>query len=370
MKNLIVTLLSDQPIPNVQFIKEKQNKESIFLFVSTEKMEKKGVRTWIQNVCHIKEETTITKIIDQFSSSDIEKKLNEINYDIFEKIVVNVTGGTKIMSHFVTDFFKEKPDAEVYYLTGSGNIMLQVFPKTKQSPKTMSCDLTLKEYVESHGFEMKENNLSGIDSTYTQGFLQVYLDFSNTERAIINKLREFRKPNKTLKVNIIDGLLDVLCKIEFPTYNEYLSLSKYDIRYLTGDWFEEYMYHHIKKELNLSDDYIKTGITLTKEGTPNEFDVVFLWKGNLNTIECKTSIINKIVDEMNIMNDTIYKATALQKNLGLYSKFSIFTLSSKENNELKEAHFKRGELFNIDVFGREDIVNCQKITDLLKIQSC
>ena len=73
---------------------------------------------------------------------------------------------------------------------------------------------------------------------------------------------------------------------------------------------------------------------------------------------------------MNIMNDTIYKATALQKNLGLYSKFSIFTLSSKENKELKDAHFKRSELFNIDVFCKEDIVKCQKITDLLKIQPC
>ena len=370
MKNLIVTLLSDQPIPNVQFIKEKRNEESEFLFVSTEKMEKKGVGKWIQNVCHIKEETTITIIIEEFSSSDIEKKLNEINYDVFEKIVVNVTGGTKIMSHCVTEFFKEKPDAEVYYLTGSQNNLLQVFPKTKQSHRTLSCDLTLKEYVESHGFEMKESSLSGIDSTYTQGFLQVFLSFSDTERAIINKLRDFRKPGKSLKINVVDGLLDVLCKIDYPTNDEYLTLSKYDIRYLTGDWFEEYIYRHIKQELNLSDDYIKTGITLTKQGTPNEFDVVFLWKGNLNTIECKTSIINKIVDEMNIMNDTIYKATALQKNLGLYSKFSIFTLSSKENNELKEAHFKRGDLFNIDVFGREDIINCQKITDLLKIKPC
>ena len=370
MKNLIVTLLSDQTIPNVQFIKEKQNGETVFLFVSTSRMEEKGVRIWIQKVCDIPVDMTITKIIDQFSSTDIENKLSEINYDSYDKIIVNVTGGTKIMSHFVTEFFKEKPDAEIYYLTGTDNNILQVFPKTKQSQKAISCNITLKEYVESHGFEINEGKMSGINADYSQGFLSSFLGFSDNERTIVNKLRDYRNKN-SFKVSEIDGLLDILCAINFPTNDYYLTIRKNQIKYLTGDWFEEYIYHRLKSELNLSDDYIKTGITLTKGNTANEFDVVFLWNGKLYTIECKTSIKNKTKDgEQNILNDTIYKATALQKNLGLYSIFSICTLSSKENGEVRENHLTRGKLFNIEVFCKEDIITCQSIAKLLKLKQC
>ena len=144
MKKLIVTLLSDQPIPNVQFIKEKQNADTYFLFVSTQKMENKGVGKWIRKVCNISTEKVITIIIDQFSPTDIENHLNKITYDKYEKIIVNVTGGTKIMSHTVTEFFKEKPDTEIFYLTGLDNKIIQVFPKTKQPEKCMTNSVSLK----------------------------------------------------------------------------------------------------------------------------------------------------------------------------------------------------------------------------------
>ena len=77
-----------------------------------------------------------------------------------------------------------------------------------------------------------------------------------------------------------------------------------------------------------------------------------------------------MAEEMNILNETIYKVTAIQKNLGLNSKFSVFTLSSKLNNEVKATHLERGKLFNIDVFSREDIVESQSIARLLKLKSC
>ena len=65
--------------------------------------------------------------------------------------------------------------------------------------------------------------------------------------------------------------------------------------------------------------------------------------------------------DMNILNETIYKATALQKNLGLHSKFSIFTLSTK-NDEVKELHLDRGRLFNINIICRQEILECDNLT--------
>ena len=371
MKNLIVTLLSDQPIPNVQFIKEKQNADTYFLFVSTQKMEDKGVGKWIQKVCNIPTETSNTIVVDQFSPIDIESKLNEISYDEFDDIIVNVTGGTKIMSHTVTEFFKEKPDTEIFYLTGLDNIIIQVFPKTKQPEKSLIKTISLKEYIESHGFEMRESRLSGIDPTYTQSFFNYFIEFNDDEIRIINQLRGNR--GKTAGMNEIPGIKDFFLKIKFPLSDENFTLiNKKEIKYLTGDWLEEYVFFRLKQELPIIDENLKTGITLIKNKILNEFDILFLWNGSLYTIECKTSIkyTSNEEKEENFLNDTIYQATALQKNLGLYSKFSIFTLSSKEKNEVKETHVERGKLVNIDVFCREDIISCKSMIELLKLKLC
>ena len=215
---------------------------------------------------------------------------------------------------------------------------------------------------------MRESRLSGIDSTYTQRFFNYFIEFNDDEIRIINQLRG--KRGKTAGMNEIPGIKDFFRKIQFPLSDENFTLiNKKEIKYLTGDWFEEYVFFRLKQELSI-DDNIKTGITLIKNNILNEFDIVFLWNGSLYTIECKTSIKSKsgTEEEINILNDTVYKATALQKNLGLYSKFSVFTLSSKEKNEVKETHVERGKLFNIDVFCREDITDCQSIAKLFHLK--
>lgn len=357
-KNLIVTLLSDQTIPNVQFIKDKQNKDTFFLFVTTTAMEKKGVRTWIQKVCKIPEDKVYVTNVDQFSIVDIESKLNEIDYDEYDKIYVNVTGGTKIMSHAATDFFKEL-GAEIYYLTGA-NKVIQVYPKKKQPERVILNEVTLDEYLESYGFNIREGRLSGIPFEYTSIFLKLFVNLHDSERRILNELRS--KRDKRVEIKGVSGLQDFICNIKFPVSDkDFFYLNKNEVKYLTGDWLEEYVYYRIKNELCIKNENIKTGVILDKNGVSNEFDVIFLLNGNLYIVECKTSIVNKMTENMNILNETIYKATALQKNLGLHSKFSIFTLSSK-NDEVKELHLDRGRLFNINIICRQEILECDNLT--------
>jgi hypothetical protein len=367
MANLLVTLLSDQTVPNVQFIKEKQNLETDFLFVSTQKMERKGVRNWIQNVCNIADDKATLIIVDEFSLEDIEKKLNGLNYTQYQNIYVNVTGGTKLMSLGATDFFRTK-NADIYYITGTE--CNHFFPKDRARKAPLVNNISLTDYLKSYGFELKESRLSRIDFSYTKVFMQKFLQFGDKERCVINKLRE-QRGKKSVLLSEIKDLPDFLCQIGFSVADpQGLSISKDYIKYLTGDWFEEYVFYKLKQELAISDENTKTGITLIKEGIPNEFDVIFLWKGTLYTIECKTSIINKSVETMNILNETIYKSTALQKNLGLFTKSFIFTLSSKNSNEVKENHIERAKVFGVQVLCREDIVNCQNIVALLNLPPC
>lgn len=359
MKTLLVTLVSEQTIQNVRFILEKRNNETDFLFISTIKMEDKGIKSWIQKVCNI--ENMITKVVDQFSLDDIETKLNEVDYKAYNNILVNITGGTKIMSLATADFFKKlnaELNVEIFYLTEKNSI-LQIYPKKEIMEQKISKPIALKEYIESHGFLMNEKKMSGIGFEYTKKYFKLYSRDNDKYHETIEKLREYRDTNNKEKINGVEKLSEFINDIEYPQEK----LDKYDVRYLTGDWFEEYIYYSLKEELLIPEENIKTGVTLIKNNIQNEFDVIFINQGKLFTIECKTSILNGV---NSILTDTIYKTAALQKNLGLYSNFSIFTLSSKDNKEVKETDLDRAKkLFNIGVFCKEDIEDCTSIHTLL-----
>ena len=105
---------------------------------------------------------------------------------------------------------------------------------------------------------------------------------------------------------------------------------------------------------------------LNKKGVLNEFDVLFLHKTQFFAIECKTSIIDE--NGRSITNVTIDKSTALQKKLGLFSRFTIITLSSKESNEVKQANIDKAESLGIKVFCLEDILNANSISEMLKLK--
>jgi hypothetical protein len=364
MKNLIVTLLSEQTIPNVQFIRyiqEKLKKEDISygqLFVSTKQMEDKGVGNWICKVCEITNLQSI--IVEHNSLSDIQMQLTEKCPDA-ETYFVNVTGGTKIMSMGVSDFFKEKINARIYYI--DGNKCWLNFPENQRFNNELADNINLKEYVESYGFELQETRISGINYEYTKQFLQYFIKFGENDRQIINQIRE--KRDRTVVIKEIGGLQDFLCTINFPLADKnFFTLGKNEVKYLTGEWFEEYIYFRLNEEKVIKNENLKTGTHLKKNGVDNEFDIIFLYKTRFYAIECKTSILGYFG---NLVNETIYKSTALQRNLGLFSNFNIFTLSSKESNDVKPIHLKRANDLNIKVFCREDIMNCEKLSDLLNL---
>jgi hypothetical protein len=354
MNTLLVTLISDQTIPNVQFIKDKQDENTCFLFVSTQKMEEKGVKSWITKVCNIGEDKTITIVVDQFSLNDIENKLNGLNYDDYNKLIVNVTGGTKIMSISVTDFFKSK-NADIHYVH-NGKKYSQIFPK--QNDIEFKVKLSIAEYLSSYGIEYRESKIE-INQEYTVSFLDKYLNLTEVEKKTIielnnvrNERGEYKKWKKCVdNIGDIQGLADFLNIIDFPSKN---SLSKAEVKYLTGDWYEQWCYFKIKEKFQIADDYIKTGINIKNaNGIDNELDIVYMFDGNFCVIECKTDIISLTGD--NILTEAIYKQGALKSNFGLTVQPRIYTLSSKESKAVKDSHINRAEDFKIIIKCKEDL---------------
>lgn len=365
MKTLIVCILGYRMVPNIQFIKEKQTPEADFLFICDPEMEEKDVRADIKKTFNINRNELPPIVVDEYDAYALEEELKRRYLEDYDRIMVNVSEGTVVVMNTVIEFFKDFA-ADIFYIPDTIDYVFQIFPKRKQGKTAIKNKINLEEYVTSHGLEMRGGRVSGIPLSYIQKFLILYLERENPRWWTIAKIRPYRQKNYQYKIDKFPELRYFLAEIDFPLNDSsWQYINRDEIGFLTGDWFEEYVYHIIKDEFNISDENIKTGISLNKDGVVNEFDVMFFYNGILYTIECKTSIKDR---EYNTMNEVIYKVKALQNNLGYSSDCNIFTLSSRENGEVRSFHIERGSVFNIDVYCREDILGCKDISKMLKIR--
>lgn len=381
MKNMLVSLISDQTIPNVQLIKEFDYQIDKYLFITTSSMEKKGVRNSIIRACKIDESKLLEQIeVDQFSFDDIENELDKIDFEGYDRIVVNLTGGTKVMTLAAFDYFKEV-GAEIYYVTGHEDELIKVSPgRTKKKEKIRS-SVNVSEYLESYGFTITQTEESGIDTSYSKTFFDLFTNnkldkYSN----LINLLRTKFRSKNSLKLSSIDGLEAFINEIDFPLKDRNKEkMNKYEVKYITGEWFEEYVANRVKEELNLTEEFIATGLQITKknrrgENVPNEMDVVFVFKNKIYVIECKTSVFydeeqaDGTFKSKSIIGETLYKSDSLKQGLGLFTNTFLFILDSiSDNNQKLKTHLERADLFNIKVVDKDAILNAERMIDLLNL---
>ncbi|MDR1793737.1 MAG: DUF1887 family protein [Bacteroidales bacterium] len=385
MRYLIVTLLSDKKTnQNVQFIKYiQENKckadQTKHWFISTSAMAKKGVGKWIRKVCEIPDENLILSIVHSSEIWDIEKTLKERSianfFDKYDQIFVNITGGTNVMAIAVFNFFKTIRNANIYCIDDDKCRL--VFPKKDEilaeNINLQEADnISLQEYVEGHGFELTEEWSSDIDTDYTKQFFLKFVNFGEKERKILDELRrrgsqhftsKFSK-TKSIGLNEVVYLEKFLDQIEFPRKSVTIDID--ECYYLTGRWFDEYIYIRLKEEGIIKGENIKKNVKLKEKGTENqnEYDVIFLHQTKFYAIEGKSYVSQR--DE--IFDKAIYKAAALQSNLGILSKFYIFTLTPRESDNVTDHLMNMAKFLNTNIFWREDIINCKSISELLGLK--
>lgn len=357
MKTLLISLVSDQTLPNVQLIKELKKDVDDYLFITTEGMEKKGCRLWIERATEIKN-LLPPCVVQQFSFDDIITKLDEIDFTSYNRLIVNLTGGTKIITLSAHDYFKEL-GAEIYYVTGTNNEYIKIFPGRKKQVKQFKQKITIDDYLKSYGFESQSTEDSRISDEYTRHLFDKYCE--NQFEDHVEALTILRgKRNKGLKdiLGASQFVAVFLSYIDFPIVDN--QLSALEVNYLTGEWLEEYIGERIKEELGLSEEEILIGVKLEKElpskqvnsarellgedaplkekSPDNEIDVMFTYNNRFYTVECKTSIIDirefgqnedgsTRTKEVNILGETIYKADYLKNRFGLFAHSTILSLT-------------------------------------------
>ncbi|MDY0315939.1 MAG: DUF1887 family CARF protein, partial [Bacteroidales bacterium] len=335
---------------------------SDYLFISTNAMERKGTRNWIEKATQIKKSNNPI-IVNEFSYEDIQRKLNEYDFQNFGKIIVNLTGGTKVMTLATHDYFKEK-GADIYYVTGFDKKYIKIFPGKIKSEYTLTQSLSVEDYLVAYGFNIKKVESNHFDRDATTAMFKLFTsDLLSNYLSTINSLRQYRK--KGVNKNNFNDDIKIFIKNLGVKFENDDSLTSNEVKFLTGEWFEQYVYNEVKSSFNLDDNKIMMGVTLNKDvldretevikdlldvdevkpiNPNNELDVIFMYNGRIYIIECKSSIISIIPKEVvvngevetkqkeiNILGETIYKSDSLKTKFGLFANSFIFTMTDISN---------------------------------------
>ena len=336
MSRVIVSIISEQTIPNYIFIKEKYIIGDELLFISSQKMEPK-IEWIVSTLGYVN--CKIAKIL--LVENEEEKwfrMCNKIRSGLSKntKYIVNLTGGTKYISMAVLSVF-EGYDTDFLYIPFPKNDILIL---KNDQPLKLNYRVNINEYLSLYKVLKKENPIQ-LTSTieYTTTFFE-YFTSEKTNKSdfeILDKLRDYRdkgikdigevqnNEQKNEKMRQINGLIDYLKEIQFEP-NSINQLSKHEIQYLTGGWFEEYIFNKIKMDINPQDIALGLKINRTRNPFLNDLDVVFTLGNKLFVVECKTGILNT-----KMFNETVYKATALKETLfGLPGNTFIFSLGASD----------------------------------------
>lgn len=256
---------------------------------------------------------------------------------------VNLSSGTRLMSIAVQQVL-EKFDSKFYFMPLDRNAIIhsQIDDNNDNNDDIVSeikHTLGIDEYLRINGISCSRKELSQ-PKEYTEHFFDMFTNnrFSSGDYDILERLRKLR--DRHISIANECGLREFLNYICFTPASAD-KLSPIEIQYLTGNWFEEYIYHIIKQSINPADIAVGVDIQREKSQDHNDLDVVFTYKNRLFAIECKTG-----VGKASLYHQIVYKACALKEALlGVRSNAYIFSLNEDHKDRLKQTARNMGITF-------------------------
>jgi len=382
MSRVIVSIISEQTIPNYIFIKEHFKIGDELLFITSDKMKNK-IECITSTLGYLN--CQVSKVV--FDSNEEEKwrKMcirirNSVTNN--KKYIVNLTGGTKYMSMAVQSVF-ESYDSNFYYIPFPKNKILHC--KEELESELLDYRVSINEYMSLHKVNYKNKNRV-IEKEYTDKFFSYFTDnnFDYNDKQIINGLRQYRDLEKvsnsyrlskkidisTIELGVIKknrtfpailNLNSFLKKIDFPIKEDGV-IREDEIQYLTGGWFEEYVYNAVIERVEPTDIKLGIDIVQNENTNKNDLDVVFTFGNKLFVIECKTGISKTIEKgEEAMFKEIAYKAATIKGTLlGLPGNSFICSLS--EGNEKFK---KTAKNMGISFYDKSYFVNKEKFDEFI-----
>ena len=389
MAKTLVSIISAQTIPNYVFIKDYFEQNDRLLFFTSSTLSKP--LDYILNALKIERENVDVCPLSEENWEEMRNQIaSVINPDA--RYIVNTTGGTKYMSMAVWEEFRKHKKTDFVYIPHPKNIYLRTHDKSTPIQQRVS----IKEFMavtKAVEYSVKQCTKT---KEYVNQFFNLFQSFTQDEMMLIEKIRKNFRNQKfeiedvmlveqqaTSKVTNqgkntekkyyfeqIPNLSSFLERINFPhTANR---LSNADIEFLTGGWYEEYMYHLIEEKVQPDDIALGVFIKQTDETNTNDLDVVFTKGNKLFVIECKTAITklqfeDKVVKgQEGMFKEIAYKAATIKASLlGLPSESYICSLT-ESGDKFRDIAKKLGIVY----YDKQFFTNPEKqesfIQDILK----
>ena len=349
-KTIVNIITEDNPIPAYLFIKEKYEEGDKLMYISAKDTEDDlDSLSELFNVpaTHI-EEIVLKNDMDEFTYEKICRTVithlkHGINY------CVNLAGGTRYMALAVQQVF-ERFGAEFYYVQIEENIMVKsIFDNSINDDDDyfypIRHRMKIGEYLKTHEIthDLREGSHKPIRSEVQADIIFDMFarqELSQHDYDTLEQLRTYYRNRR--RVRIID--LEVYSNPQeaVPYLTEFLEhigfvprvskfLFKDELEYLTGGWFEEYVYYFVQRYIKPQDLALNVKISRGGVKHNNELDVVFTKGNKLFVIECKTGVQTE-----RLFNEIVYKVCAVREALlGVLSYSYIFSLKRDDTDVLK-----------------------------------
>lgn len=326
----------------------------------------------------LKEHEVIAEIEDAAPDSGLER-IYEFAMLVAEKIqaqypgaemTVNVTGGTKLMSLGLIEYFRG--DAQRMIYTDTAHQVIESLPDARghyPATQLMTDVLNVKQYLSAQQFQVtriRSDQKAWKDSVNTRKSLckklgegaAVLGDFIGVLNkaaglALDNRGETLLQPEQTLPTVPRGGWEAML--IEMDTRNllawkrgttSVTFLNVEDTRFLSGGWLEEYVWHILKDNGAFDVHLGIEGNWLRGKGSKNELDVLATKTNRLLYVECKTLTHREGKD-----SDLAYKADSLGHDLrGIFGETWLVTARPPTDNLLDRAHQS-----HFEVIGPQDL---------------
>jgi hypothetical protein len=205
--------------------------------------------------------------------------------------------------------------------------------------------MTLKEYFGLYGLQsdVDEPRKQVKETAFSQHLFTMFSQnmFGRGDYQVMETLREKYRSWKFLIISEVENphkeyMTAIPNLSKFLNYIGFVperpgSLQSYEIEYLTGGWFEEYVYALIKNVLQPDDIAMGVHISNGIIKHNNELDVCFIKANKLFVIECKTGVTSE-----SLFNEIVYKVCALKEVLLGTSNSYIFSLKKDHKGNWKK----------------------------------
>jgi hypothetical protein len=243
--------------------------------------------------------------------------LNEINL-ASGHLVLNVTGGTKLMALAAYEAFAEK-DKHIIYCNTDRNQIIHLFPKLYT--EKLILDLSIEDYLQSYGYKFVASRTKEVKKEYFELF--ELIESKNLRRQFSEFLDDYRKATgSTNPVKTYNDKRNKLFSIQKTASSVLLFVDKIkfiyeDEKFLKGDWLEYFMLYSLKKQ-NIKPE---VGVKIVSDSNvENEIDIIFIKDYQLYLISCKSG---KNTDP----NKDIYEIETLRNIAGgTFGKAFLFTV--------------------------------------------